>query len=258
MRDALRSLEGSDDEKDDPDADEDASTDEAEKSEDEVEEVKENWANKAKGPWQNMWFRSDQYSESCRKAKMEDMWGRLVPDPSTNDVEPNPYWYAKHPNFFTQNANGSFCQNSDVLGRKRPKTTHTQGLVAKVQWVPTKAARETLTGIMSTGSKHIIMRLSETNNLSESDEVTTGLTPSMALKFFRDGDMSYNLFAMNSFLPTDSWNFFKYPLSNEVPKFDPETHPIEVATVLKKMVEANNRPFGTAIFSIAKNHVNGD
>ena len=63
MRDALRSLEGSDDEKDDPDADEDASTDEAEKSEDEVEEVKEKWANRAKGPWKNYWFRSDHYSE---------------------------------------------------------------------------------------------------------------------------------------------------------------------------------------------------
>ena len=63
MRDALRSLEGSDDEKDDPDSDEDASTDEAEKSEDEVVEVKEKWANRAKGPWKNYWFRSDHYSE---------------------------------------------------------------------------------------------------------------------------------------------------------------------------------------------------
>lgn len=92
-------------------------------------------------------------------------------------------------------------------------------------------AKKNLTGIMSSGSKHIIMRLSETNNLSESDEATTGLTPSMALKFLRDGDMSYNLFAMNSFLPSDSWNFLKYPLSNEVPKFDPDTHPIEAATL---------------------------
>ena len=48
MRDALRSLEGSDDEQEDPDADEDA--DDAAVSEDEVEEVKENWANKAKSP----------------------------------------------------------------------------------------------------------------------------------------------------------------------------------------------------------------
>ena len=59
MRDALRSLEGSDDEKEDPDAGEDAEVEDAAASEDEVEEVKENWANKAKSPRQNAWFRSD-------------------------------------------------------------------------------------------------------------------------------------------------------------------------------------------------------
>ena len=59
MRDALRSLEGSDDEKEDPDADEEAEVEDAAASEDEVEEVKENWANKAKSPRQNAWFRSD-------------------------------------------------------------------------------------------------------------------------------------------------------------------------------------------------------
>ena len=50
MRDALRSLEGSDDEKDDPDADEEAEVEDAAASEDEVEVVKENWANFAKSP----------------------------------------------------------------------------------------------------------------------------------------------------------------------------------------------------------------
>ena len=101
MRNDLRALEGTDDEDDDEDAD-DADDDAADAdgdtvSEDEQEEVKENWANFATGPHQLAWFRSDHYSEKCRKAKMEDLWGRLVPNEASNDVEPLPYWYAKHP-----------------------------------------------------------------------------------------------------------------------------------------------------------------
>jgi mannose-6-phosphate isomerase class I len=51
--------------------------------------------------------------------------------------------------------------------------------------------------------------------------------------------MSYNVFAMPSFTPTDSWNFFEYPMSNVVKPFDKEDHDIERKTVLRKMVEAN-------------------
>jgi hypothetical protein len=70
--------------------------------------------------------------------------------------------------------------------------------VAKVEWVPTDAAiAEGYTGMMKTGSDHIVMRLSETNNLDE--DTSTGLLPSMALKFLRDDAMSYNIFAMPSF-----------------------------------------------------------
>ena len=39
--------------------------------------------------------------------------------------------------------------------------------MAKVEWVPTEDAKDLYTGMMKTGSDHIIMRLSETNNLDE-------------------------------------------------------------------------------------------
>ena len=76
--------------------------------------------------------------------------------------------YTKFPRFFTQKANVTYCNDSDEMKRGRSKTTHTQGLVAKVEWVPTEEAKnEGYTGMMNTGSDHIIMRLSETNNLDE-------------------------------------------------------------------------------------------
>jgi len=61
------------------------------------------------------------------------------------------------------------------------------------------------------------MRLSETQNISEH---STGLNPSIALKFFVDGAPSENIVAMESFVPSNSWDFFAANLSNRVPKFN--------------------------------------
>ena len=91
--------------------------------------------------------------------------------------------------------------------------------------------------MMDSGNDTIVMRLSETNNLDEA--TSPGLLPSVAFKFLRDEDMSYNMFAMTGFVPTDSWNFFEYPMSNVVKPFDKVDHAIERQTVLKKMTEAN-------------------
>ena len=109
--------------------------------------------------------------------------------------------------------------------------------------------------MMESGNDTIVMRLSETNNLDET--TSPGLLPSVAFKFLRDADMSYNVFAMPSFHVTDSWNFFEYPMKNVVDPFDKETQDIERSTVLKKMTEANQRPFGTAISDIARCTLDG-
>merc|ERR1719192_1152246 len=108
---------------------------------------------------------------------------------------------------------------------------------------------------MDSGNDTIVMRLSETNNLDET--TSPGLLPSVAFKFLRDDDMSYNVFGMPSFTPTGSWNFFEKPFKNVVDPFDVDDHHIERATVLKKMTEANQRPFGTAISDIARCTLDG-
>ena len=94
--------------------------------------------------------------------------------------------WSEFPRFFTQRAVGSFCTAADEMngiGRStRKKTTHTQGLVAHVEWVPVEGHR--YSGIYASGSDTVIMRLSESFNLTEE---STGLTPSVAFKFLIDG-----------------------------------------------------------------------
>jgi len=92
------------------------------------------------------------------------------------------------------------------MDNKRKKFIHTQGLVAKVQWIPV-ANEEGYTGIYKYGSDASILRLSQTANVSKE---TKGLTPSLALKFLIDGRPSDNIVAMHDFNPNEgSWNFFE-------------------------------------------------
>ena len=196
----------------------------------------------------NLYWKSTHYQEQSRQEKLEELWNELVPDEEDYDVAPMDFYWKEFPNFFTQKSNGSFCQNSDGARPNRPKTTHTQGVVAKVEWVPVENDLG-YTGIYDSGSDTVILRLSETNNLSEA---TTGLMPSMALKFLLNGRKSENILAMHSMKPTDSWNFFENPMSNRVEPFDPKEDFIEFQTVHKKMSEGSKCPYATATGGIAR------
>ena len=99
------------------------------------------------------------------------------------------------------------------------------------------------------------MRLSESNNIYDG---ASGLTPSVAFKFLIDGHESENLLAMNSFKPSDSWNFFEKPFTNRVitkKDFDEmpanTTDEIMQETMFKKMVEASKNPFAVSVSNIA-------
>ena len=90
----------------------------------------------------------------------------------------------------------------------------------------------------------MILRLSQTDNLTWE---STGYLPSLALKFLRDGLPSDNIVAMPQFTSTNSWNFFEKPMSNRVKAFDPVSDKCEDLTLRKKMTEATDRPFVTAV-----------
>ena len=55
-----------------------------------------------------------------KEEKMNELWAEIL----KND-EPMEYYWEEMPLFFTQKANGSFCQRPDTLNKKRLKTTHT-------------------------------------------------------------------------------------------------------------------------------------
>ena len=103
------------------------------------------------------------------------------------------------------------------------------------------------------------MRLSETNNLYEG---ASGLTPSVAFKFLIDGKESANIFGMNTFGQTKSWNFFENDLDNRVlnrddlEQLDPAGE-IMQDTFFKKMIEGSGRPFGLGVALLAKKNNDG-
>jgi len=178
-------------------------------AEDQAEDAEKKKAfEKATLPEHKMYFKSPTYKAKTRKEKMTDLWKVLVPtfeeDEDLNDVEPKEFPWELFPNFFKQKGNGSFCQSSDEIKKNRPKTTHTQGLVAKVSWIPTTTATTKYTGMYASQQDEVIIRLSETQMLTDE---SSGLQPSLALKFLVDGRRSDNLFAMSGMKPTDSWDF---------------------------------------------------
>ena len=101
---------------------------------DEVEEEEEvilklTCPQRAKKLGDKCYLKSDAYHSKTRDVKLQELWKTLVPDENVVAAVRPLYW-TEAPQFFTQKANGSFCQRSDELSRNRTKTTHTQGLVA--------------------------------------------------------------------------------------------------------------------------------
>ena len=178
----------------------------------------------------------------------------MVPDESTNDEEPMGYYYKEWAQLLTENSNGAFCQNSDEMRKNRLKTTHTQGVVAKVRWEVVENNMG-YTGIYASGSKTAIVRLSQTSILTQHSE---GLFPSMAIKFLIDGKLSKNLFALPNMRGTDNWDFFGQDMKSRVEPISIKDMPIEVETIIQKNIEGSNRPFATAVSGPAMFEENGD
>lgn len=101
--------------------------------------------------------------------------------------------------------------------------------------------------MFATGNDAAIIRLSETNLLTES---SSGLLPSLAIKFLIDGKHSENIFGMPSFNASDSWDFFAQPMKNRVEPFS-EDQTFERLTILKKLIEGSSRPFAVGNAPIA-------
>lgn len=106
----------------------------------------------------NYWHQ-DAYQNQSRYDKLEQLWEELIPNPHDRDVEPLDFMWRAFPKFFTRENYKVFRSKSDALPAPRQKLVHTQGLVAKVRWIPV-ANDEGYSGIYETGSDTMILRLS--------------------------------------------------------------------------------------------------
>jgi len=139
---------------------------------------------------------------------------------------------------FTQDADLSFSNAFDQLTEGRLKTAHTQGLHAKASWV--SSGDHEYTGLFDTGSDNVLIRFSETTNLTSE---STGLLPALAVKVMVDYKSSVNIVAMPSFWSTGSWNFFEYGFKTRVEPFTKADEFYEWSTVRLKLAEGSAFPY---------------
>ena len=77
-------------------------------------------------------FSEDQYQVRSAEEKLELLWAEVIKDDTTQ-----PLYWSDLASMWNQSKNGFYRPKSDEMPENRLKTVHTQGLVAKVSWVPT-------------------------------------------------------------------------------------------------------------------------
>ena len=146
---------------------------------------------------------------------------------------------------FGEDMSKSF-RDGDEMPRNRLKLAHQNGVVAKVTWTPIGDANG-YTGTFASGSTQALIRLSETDMLTED---STGLKPSLAIKLLRDGQVSDNIMGMPSFEGSGSWNFFEAAFRSRVNAFAPNTCPD--LTIRKLLTNATKWPYSCGYSRVAQ------
>lgn len=104
---------------------------------------------------------------------------------------------------------------------------------------------------MYQGADYGLIRLSEGNFILPE---APGLTPTLAIKFLRDGKPSVNHLANTSFEPSNSWNFFANNFPSHIPLFDDEC---AQDSIQAKFAEARGRVGSLGLAEFARVHVDG-
>ena len=178
--------------------------------------------------FQNGFFTGNAYRSRSAVAKLNDLWTACEADEQVSDQN----WELD--NLFRQNMNDSFTRDDDELPGGRPKINHAQGVVGLVSWED--LGGHSYTGLFNGGSDHGLIRLSESNfDVPEAG----GLTPSLAIKFLRDGMRSVNHLANVSFEPTSSFNFMANNFRSRIDLF---TDQCAVDTIQRKFLDVTSSP----------------
>lgn len=176
---------------------------------------------------------------------MNDLWSQCLAEESS---EPAPENFDLD-DFFHSSMAPTFNTESDELPEDREKYNHAQGIVGRISWED--LGSHTYTGMYDGGSDLGLIRFSEGNFLLPE---TTGLTPTMAMKFPRDGRTSVNHLANTSFEPSSSWNFFANPFRSRVDFFK---DPMNQESVQKKFLEQTSRPQSLGLSEFSKYNMDG-
>ena len=138
------------------------------------------------------------------------------------------------------------------MPRGRFKINHAQGVVAKVAW--DDLGGHPYTGLYTGGSELGLLRMSEGNFLLPGDDEMPGLTPTLAIKFLRDGFDSVNLLANTSFEPINSFNFFAADFRSTIPSFRDECLQ---ETIQAKFIEATREIGALGLSEFARRDTSG-
>lgn len=144
--------------------------------------------------------------------------------------------------------NTSFGTEADELPGNRPKINHSQGTVALVSWED--LGGHPYTGLYE-GSDMGLIRLSEGNFILPE---APGLTPTLAIKFLRDGMESVNHLANTDFEPSNSWDFFANDFLSRIPLFTDECARDSIEA---KFAEATDRVGSLGLAEFARFNTDG-
>jgi len=143
-------------------------------------------------------FEAKSYSE-----KNDIFWKRIVADTTRA---------AKYPNvlgILEESIQTSFDNMKDQMPNGRQKMIHTIGSIC--QFKLDISDKSPYTGLFGPGAQHGFIRMG-----SAADYSNGGLTPGLGFKFARTGIHSGGYVALHSLDLGQSWNFFKYNLSNHI------------------------------------------
>ena len=144
------------------------------------------------------YFIGDEYQSASAQSKLNDLWTMCQADQTVADDPPYEYL----DDFFQQRMAVTTCRRADEMKPSHKKLLHAQGVVGLVTWE--NVGNHTFTGLYSTDTQGLL-RFSESNFAVKEQN---GLSPSLAIKFLRDGMESVNMFGAPGFEPMGSWNFF--------------------------------------------------
>lgn len=175
----------------------------------------------------NRFIASDFFLSQSAEDKLRIIWSKIMENTSPADwfsalkiIQLTLPWY---------DLDASFDYRYDIMPSDRDKLIHSQGIVSKVNVKITKSLH---TGVLNSGCKNAILRLSVAKETKLKDKSPHGaygnFVPGMALKCFINGLESVNLVAMYDTSGQYSYNFFKHPFTNSFPISEPSDYPLKL------------------------------